>query len=321
MQVKIDKSKKLYAPKKVLLIEPTHFSQNAEAMTDNIYMQKSAPPKDLNEIVIKEHKEFQKKVAELGGEPVVFKQWKAEAVDSIFACDWFMTLRDSAFPEGLLVIFPMRWHTRQLEKNPAVIGELRKSYKEFVDLSHWEKQQKALESIGCLSLDYHNRVFYYNESERAHTEVVHELVDSLNKLKKDQRPFTSHLIKAWDPQNKAPVFHTSMYLNFTDSTVFYGPDFVVDQKERELLSKRFHDSGYDIIELTPFECNEFCSNVLEFKGKDDALCLTISSKASKAYSKANLAALEKKYKISVVHNDTTLEFGGGSIRCMSNPLL
>ena len=159
-----------------------------------------------------------------------------------------------------------------------------------------------------------------NESERAHAEVLHDFVEQLNKLKKDEKEYTSCILKAWDPVDNDVVFHTSMYLNFTDSTVFYGPEFITDVPMRKVLMDRFIESGYDIIELSVSECRDFCSNVTEFAGKDGRLCLAIAARAARGYSPENFAKLKEKYLLAINDNDNILRYGGGSTRCMSNLL-
>lgn len=320
MDHKINKEEALYAPKRVLLIEPTHFAQNKEASVDNTYMATEQAPADIQAIVLAEHKGFQNAISSNGGEAVVYKQFREEAADSIFACDWLLTLRGPAFPEGLLVVFPMRWGSRRIEKNPTLISDLRKTYADFIDLTAWEAQDKALESVGVISFDYHNRVLYMNASERASPEVLQDFVSQLNQKKKDDKEFRACLLDAWDPVDKAVVFHTSMYLNFTDSTVFYGPEFITCEKKRKELTESFEKSGYDIIYLTIDECRSFCSNVLEFKDEAGKLFLVVSTLAKSKYSKENLEKLEKKYTVLEVSYDQVMKYGGGSIRCSSNPL-
>jgi hypothetical protein len=50
----------------------------------------------------------------------------------------------------------MKHPSRQLERDQLIIEELSKNYKHFIDLSHWEKQDKALEGKGSLVFDYRN---------------------------------------------------------------------------------------------------------------------------------------------------------------------
>jgi hypothetical protein len=54
----------------------------------------------------------------------------------------------------------MKHHSRQLERDQEIIETLRKDYKYFIDLSHWEAQGKALEGKGPLQFDYRNRKIY-----------------------------------------------------------------------------------------------------------------------------------------------------------------
>ena len=50
----------------------------------------------------------------------------------------------------------MKHVSRQLERDKEIIERLRKSYKNFIDLTHWEEKDKALEGKGSLVFDYRN---------------------------------------------------------------------------------------------------------------------------------------------------------------------
>jgi len=54
----------------------------------------------------------------------------------------------------------MKHHSRQLERDEIIIERLRKQYKHFIDLSHWESKGMALEGKGSLVFDYRNQKMY-----------------------------------------------------------------------------------------------------------------------------------------------------------------
>jgi len=54
----------------------------------------------------------------------------------------------------------MKSSIRRLEKNKKVIEELKKTYKNFVDLSFYEKQDEFLEGTGSLIVDNLNKKFF-----------------------------------------------------------------------------------------------------------------------------------------------------------------
>lgn len=79
--------------------------------------------------------------------------------DAVFP-DWFTTHKNDDIPEGVFILYPMKYVSRQLEKDEEIINNLRKSFKHFIDLSKWEKEGKALEGKGALIFDYRNKKFY-----------------------------------------------------------------------------------------------------------------------------------------------------------------
>lgn len=88
-----------------------------------------------------------------------FSKKDSRAPDAIFP-DWFTTHRNEHIPEGVFVLYPMKHHSRQLERDQEIIAELSKNYKHFIDLSAWEEKGLALEGKGSLVFDYRNQKIY-----------------------------------------------------------------------------------------------------------------------------------------------------------------
>jgi len=95
-----------------------------------------------------------------------FKHKDGRAPDSVFP-DWFTTHKNDEIPEGVFILYPMKYKSRQLERDAEVISTLRKNYKHFIDLSHWERKGLALEGKGALVFDYRNQKMYCSLSPRA----------------------------------------------------------------------------------------------------------------------------------------------------------
>jgi hypothetical protein len=81
------------------------------------------------------------------------------APDAIFP-DWFTTHKNDDIPEGVFILYPMKHVSRQLERDKIIIEKLSKQYKHFIDLSHWEQKDMALEGKGSLVFDYRNQKIY-----------------------------------------------------------------------------------------------------------------------------------------------------------------
>jgi hypothetical protein len=52
----------------------------------------------------------------------------------------------------------------------------------LIDLTHFEKEGKALEGKGSVVFNHRSRCFYVSISNRAHIEVVEEFVSEWNKI-------------------------------------------------------------------------------------------------------------------------------------------
>lgn len=115
-----------------------------------------------------------------GVEVEIFSQ-TVKAADSIFP-DWFTTARNPILPNGVFIISAMKNHERRKERMPEVVEELFKRYKNVIDLSDFENEDKFLELKGALVTDWENGKIYCNISDRAHEEVFDYLIDELNNI-------------------------------------------------------------------------------------------------------------------------------------------
>ena len=58
--------------------------------------------------------------------------------DSIFGNNWISTHKNNDFPDGLLIVYKMKTSNRAEEINEDIINDLRKNYKNFIDLRNQE---------------------------------------------------------------------------------------------------------------------------------------------------------------------------------------
>jgi hypothetical protein len=310
-------------PRYLILVEPTNFKINEETVTDNVYMPQGKFDQDfLRERILKEHRNYQNEIEKNNISHLVYKQVHEEAYDSIFACDWFGSIKNEDFPDGIFFLFPMRWPTRRLERNQEIIERLKNENKIFVDMTFFEDKNLSLESFGALSTDFHNKIVYANLSERCHIEPLNYFMEMLNKFSKNPI-YKLRLIEGVDPKNNTPVFHTGLYLCFLNDTVLFSKDFVSDPEDAEKLIQEFtqnYQFKYDIILLSYEETLAMCANILEFINKDQNKTSLFMSKTSyEGYSEENIKMLKEKFdEILVVDMDYINKCGGGSLRCMTN---
>jgi hypothetical protein len=311
-------------PDYLLVVEPTNFKVNTESQNDNPHMKAiSLSDEEIQTKVLQEHKNYQNALTKYGAKFKVVPQVHPDAYDSIYACDWCATLKNEDFPTGVLFVFPMHGKARSLEKNWALVEELKKNFEHFEDLSFFEEKGLALESFGTMPIDFHNRTVYVNLSERAALEPIKYFMERLNALKVCKEEYTVRFIDSLDPVSGDVCFHTGLYLSFTDTTVFFCRDFVRTIEEAQKIYEELSKDKpfkYDVIEITTEECVNMCANLVEVKISSEygKTGLVMSTQAYNTFSQDNLKRLKEKYEVITAEVDTIHHCGGGSVRCMAN---
>jgi hypothetical protein len=169
-----------------LLVKPTNFATNAETLTDNTFVvEMNETPEELTKTAISEFDKFVDEMKAKDIDVKVFDQAHKEALDSVFPNNWFSTHHDEDFPEGLLIIYPVKSPLRRLEKSPEIISYLKGLYKDFIDLSYLEAENEFLESTGCLIFDFQGKKIYCSVSERATAKAINTFAEEFNKRSKN----------------------------------------------------------------------------------------------------------------------------------------
>jgi hypothetical protein len=297
--------------KKLLMVEPTNFFSNTETKGDNAFMQE-LPGVNLQELALLEFNSFTQLLKQFNVELETGKQKHATAADSIFLNNWFSTHKNEYFPDGLLIIYPVKAPTRRLEKTPELIELLRKEYKDFVDLSYLEKENEFLESTGSLIFDHNNRKVYCCYSDRATVKAVNTCMETLNKFSK--LPFELIPFKALD-QNGRTIYHTNCMMAILEHHTIICLSSIKDESER-LKVRELIAENRKIIEISYKQMEHFCANVINVKNKEGKTVLIMSQTAKKNFTKKQISTLSNNYKILATSIPTIEKIGGGSARCM-----
>ena len=107
-----------------------------------------------------------------------------DAPDSIFP-DWFITVRNPVFPNGVVIFAAMHTEARRREREePEIQAYLHSMYGDTIDLTRFEgcgaEKGKALECKGALVTDWANGKIYCSLSSRADEEVFAYMISELN---------------------------------------------------------------------------------------------------------------------------------------------
>jgi len=265
-----------------------------------------------NQMAQAEFDYFVKNIKEKGVAVEVFDQPCPEAADAIFPNNWFSTHKNQYFPEGLLIIYPMKSALRRLERNPIIIERMKPIYKNFVDLTYLEKEGEFLESTGCLIFDNLNRRVFCSLSERATKNALNAFIENFNKFSLE--PFELVTFSSYDLDNYS-IYHTNVLLSILENHVVVCPEAIKDQKERENVMQKLSENRA-IVELSFAELKHFGCNVLMAKSAEGNNVLIISQTALDNLSERNKKNLSENYTICVNKIETIEFIGGGSARCM-----
>jgi hypothetical protein len=199
---------------------------------------------------IEEHKGLEKLLSENN---IAYKAWEPtnpEAHDSVFLSDSMICLKNEDFPRGLLVIVPMYWPNRKLEKYPHIYEwvKTQMGYEDIVDLSYFENEGKALEGKGVTLFDFKGRTIYVGETVRAHKDVVAKLAEVMTE--KSGKKWDYFLIQNWDEKEKLSQFHTSAYMIIFETCAIVCKELIKTKEHFEELKAKLEASGKEV-----YSCN------------------------------------------------------------------
>jgi len=297
--------------KKIYMIQPTNFISNVETKADNHFMQ-DVKDVDTQDAGLKEFTSYVQGLKDAKVDVEFFTQKNEKAPDSVFLNNWFSTHKNENFPDGLLILYPLKSPSRRIEKDTEVIERLKKVYKDFVDLSYLESENEFLESTGSLLIDHNNLKVYVCLSERATEKAVHVFLETLNKH--SVKPYQAVTFKGTDKDGK-PIYHTNVMMAILENHVVICLDAIKDNDEKEKVKAQIQENR-KLLSISFKEMEGFCGNIINVKNKDDDTVVIMSKCAQQSFSKKNAETLKKNYKIVAVAIPTIEKVGGGSARCM-----
>jgi hypothetical protein len=217
--------------------------------------------------------------------------------------------------DGTVVLYPMYAMSRRVERRQEVIDtvveKLGFTVTRVVDLTHHEKEGRALEGTGSLVLDHVNRVAYANNSPRTNARVIEEWSRELG--------YEPVVFEAFD-RNRVPVYHTNVLLSVGERAAVVGSAAIAEHDRGRVL-ERLRAGGREVIEIGQEEMERFVCNMLEIASWDEALgdyrVMVMSVAARVALSPATYERLSGCTDAMLAVPVPTIErLGGGSVRCM-----
>lgn len=301
----------------IIIMRPTNFDFNEEAAQDNNFMvHKTLDKTQINKTVIEEHKNFEKILRDHKVPIKVFEQTNPQAYDSLFISDSLMCIRNQDFPKGVIFIMPMYWKSRRLEKHPEIYKWLQEKlgYETIVDLSYFEKEDKALEGKGVTLFDWEGRTVYVGTSARAHKDVIYAFVDKLTEL--SGKKYEAYLIESFDKKFGHNLYHTSAYMMIYSKCAVLCPDVIKTQEQVDEIVKKLEKSGKKVFLCSYQEMDNGVTLGIEFfreDGKNGILLADFNQPACER----NMQFYEENFNELIwISCPTIFLEGGGEIECL-----
>ena len=291
----------------LFMVKPVCFGFNEQTAGNNAF-QKEGFNEGAQEKALKEFNDFVSLLKE-NGINVTFVEDTLEpkTPDSIFPNNWFST-----HPGGKIVLYPMFAPNRRAERKEVFLNELKKKYKEVVDLTNWEKEGKFLEGTGSMVLDRVAKVAYACKSPRTHEEVFNDFCKRFG--------FHHVLFNAVDKKGQM-IYHTNVLMCIGSTFAVVCTDSIKNTEECKTVLKNLEKSGKKIVKISFDQMEHFAGNMLEVKNKEGKRFLDMSQTAFDCLTDEQRDYLGKECTILHPKIECIEVNGGGSARCMLAELL
>lgn len=306
-----------------VMVEPTNFWASEQTIKDNSYMVDFDMTKEeTTAAAIEEHRELVKQLRDHDLAVKVFHQPHPEAYDAVYASDTMLCFKNEDFPTGVCVICPMYWHSRRLENNPEIPKWIHDKcgYEHIIDLTYFEKEDKALEGRGTTLFDWKSRCVYAGRSNRVHEDVLAELAKRMTEI--SGKKYEHFLIESWDPIRKNIPFHTTCFFMILRDIVIIDWTSVKTEEQRADMKSRLTKSGYEIIEVSYDEMNNGATLIVEFHNpKTNGLGLIVAKSAKDVLTEKIWNMYNEKFSpVIIVDIEVNEIVGGASVECMFQPV-
>lgn len=294
----------------VFMISPDDFAYNKETAASNAFQHNDAP---FLKTRIQAMEQFNAMVEKLQSENIRVIQTKSrkdiETPDAVFPNNWFSTHRDGE-NGTLIVVYPMLTQNRRAEVR---INLLKKKLKEngikisrTIDLTHYCKQNKALEGTGSMVLDRIHKVAFASLSPRTNREVLEDFCNKLG--------YRSVVFHSYDKRKL--IYHSNVMMSVGSDFAVICAEGIKEGTERKMVLNELKELGKRIIEISLEQMKHMCGNILELHSINGKKIIIMSTSAYNHFSVEQKKELEKSGTVLPFNVHTIENIGGGSVRCM-----
>ena len=294
----------------ILMIRPVNFRMNEQTAVNNYFQETLAIKNaEINAKAQEEFDAFVEKLKAVGVNVVVISDdINVDTPDSIFPNNWV-----SFHENGDVAMYPMFAENRRKERREDVFLQLEQEgfkINNITDYTSAEDDGVFLEGTGSLLLDRANSIAYCALSPRADEELFIEFCEDF-----EYTPVVFTANQTVEGKRLA-IYHTNVMMCLAETFAVICLDTIDDKKERKNVVSHLKQTGKQVITITEQQMNHFAGNMLQLKGKDDALYLVMSKAAHDSLTGTQIAEIEAHCPILSSSLETIETCGGGSARCM-----
>jgi hypothetical protein len=292
----------------ILMVRPSNFQFNAQTAASNEYQNdiKHLTPEEIKRKAQAEHDHFVVMLREKGIRVLVIEDTETPVKpDAIFPNNWI-----SMHQTGHVFLYPMKNQNRAIERREDIVAQIQAAYEviHVTDMSHFEKEDKALEGTGSIVFDHINKLAYACISPRTEPDVLDFFCKKIG-----YRPIKFY---AYDHLDKL-IYHTNVVMCIGEGFVVIALCAIKDEKEKHDLITTFNESKLEIIDLDFNQLNQnFAGNMLQVSNDQGEKYLVMSERAYKSLRKDQLTQIYRHTDIIAPPVYLIEEIGGGSARCM-----
>jgi len=295
----------------IFMVSPDDFQYNVETAKTNVFQRQIEKPEDAARLAMEQFNNMVE-ILEAEGVTVIHLHSRRdiETPDAVFPNNWFST-HTTADDKNILVIYPMLTPNRRAEIRVELLKEKLEEHNISIDgitdLTHYAKNNNALEGTGSLVLDRVHHVAFVSLSPRTDKEVVNDFCGQLD--------YQAVFFHSYD-QEGTLIYHTNVMMSIGIEFAVICADSITDEKKREEVLAELKKLGKKVIEINLTQMENMCANILELRSKNNDKLIVMSSRAYEHFTLAQKTELEKFGKLVPVDIHTIETIGGGSARCM-----
>ena len=294
----------------LFMVSPNDFAYNKQTAASNVFQHK-----DTRELKTREQamEQFNAMVEKLQAENIRVIQMKSRSdiktPDAVFPNNW-VTMHKDGGKGTLIVVYPMLTPDRRAEVR---VDLLKKKLEEkgikisrIIDLTHYNKQNKALEGTGSMVLDRIHKVAFASLSPRTNRKILEDFSNKLG--------YRSVVFHSYDKGKL--IYHSNVMMSIGSDFAVICAEAIKDQTEKKMVLNELKKLGKRIIEISLEQMRHMCGNILELHTVNGEKKIIMSTSAYSHFSIEQKKELEKSGTILSFDVHTIENIGGGSVRCM-----